>query len=81
MTPTSWHPGKMITKERAASVARTLYPDEFTTGEDLRDDPEHPGEPCRFCIAKREACAARVLEVRRAMLVAFGNDPKYADGE
>ena len=74
---TSWTPLKMITRKRAESVARELFPDDFHAG-DCRAEHGREGQPCRICVTANEAWATRVQGVRNAMLTAFGH-PEYRD--
>ena len=74
---TPWTPLRMITRDRAESVARELFPGDFHAG-DCRAEHGREGQPCRICAALNEAWQARVQGVRNAMLTAFGS-PEWRD--
>lgn len=69
--PKSWHVGCLVTQTRAVEVAVRLFPDESTDGSDCRAEVGREGQPCRACESRNAQWAARVTQVRRAMLEAF----------
>lgn len=62
---------RMVTEGRAVTVARKLFPEEYSDGSDCRNEFGRIGESCRICIAKNAAWDKRVAEVRAAMIEAF----------
>ena len=65
------HPGLVVSQARAAGAAARLFPDMVADGKDCRAEFGREGQPCRICAERNKAWAAKVTEVRRAMLAAF----------
>lgn len=69
--PKAYQIGETITQRRAIYVASKLFPDDMADGTDCRKETGREGEPCRVCAARNEQWAARVRQVRQAMISAF----------
>ena len=66
----------MITVKRATVVALELFPDDYHDGVDCRNQWDKPGQPCDICAGRKENWANRIIEVRKAMMKAFGHTSK-----
>lgn len=62
---------RMVTLPRAERVARKLFADEIADGSDCKAEHGFVGLPCTVCAANNERWAARIQEVRAAMMEAF----------
>lgn len=66
-----WEKTDMVTIDRAAAVARRLFPDDVSTGQDCRAEAGREGEPCSICADRWASWRRRVIETRAALLEAF----------
>lgn len=63
--------GKLVSQGRAARVARSLFPDEFSDGSNCMAEEGRKGERCRICDERFATWMHRVREVRAVMIEAF----------
>lgn len=61
----------MVTWQRAETVARKLFADEVSTGEDCLAEVGREGKPCGCCDWRHEVWLERVEATRGAMVEAF----------
>lgn len=62
---------RMVTIDRAESMACQLFPDEYHDGSDCKNEKGREGQPCNICASSREQWLNRVQQVRDAMIKAF----------
>lgn len=68
---------RMVTEQRAETVARALFPDDYHDGTDCRAEIGREGQPCSICAMQREAWLERVAKVREAVKEACGGGLNY----
>lgn len=71
MSEYEWTIEKMVTQDRAECVAFELFRDEYASGNDCRNETGREGQSCRICTRRNSEWAARVAQVRAAMVKAF----------
>ena len=53
--------------DRAETIARALFPDDYHDGTDCRAEIGREGQPCNACASRRDAWASRVASVHAAI--------------
>ena len=62
---------RMVTVQRAETVARALFPDEYADGSYCKKEHGRIGRPCTVCAFNNERWQAHIQKVRAAMIRAF----------